>query len=1130
MLVGALGLYEISRIGRLNQNLYHHPFTVSNAAQRLRSDAVAMQLTLHNFVHSRNKADVATGKMELASLDQRIRENLRIITDRYLGPAWEVARVKDIYYRWEQMRRRIVGLVEQGKLDQAVKIIEGDSDLMAYANQQASLVIQRFAQKKASYFLAQSHQAMRQSRLILALAVIASLLLAGVLVFFLSRSILRPLGQLAGQSEALAAGRPVPPFSYQARDELGRLGASLRVLLSELVGEVRSLKEHIPAVLWMADRDLTLNFINPEAAPLAQALTGLPQENIVGSLKVGEVFRDQQELTPLLAGEVLNQGVDREAMVSFAYNGRQVHLQQVIAPVRDLDGRVTGVMGVGLDISHRLEMELDLAQREERFRTLVQNVPGAVYRCLNDEHWTMVFISEAIEDITGYPASDFINNQVRSYESIIHPDDREPVRAEVERALAQGRPFTMEYRVIIADGVERWIFEKGSEVRGEQGELLYLDGVHLDITERKQAEQALARSEALYRNLFERAGEGILLLTAEGDDIGRIVSANLASQRMHGYGPGELEGAHISELDPFMDTVQFTARMKDIMDGRWLSFEVEHYRKDGTTFPLEVSAGLLDLGGERYLLSLERDISERKQAEAERAEREARFQELFNNMSSGVAIYRPSPDGQEFFFQDFNPAGLRMGNQKREDIIGREVREIYPAVEDFGLLDVFKRVWATGRPESHPVSMYQDERVVLWVDNYVCRLPSGEVVAIYDDLTKVKQEEIERVRLEGQLRQNQKLEALGTLAGGIAHDFNNILSAIMGYAELAREDAPPGGPVAEDLEQVLVASERAKNLVGQILSFARRSTEPRSPMELGPIIKESFKLLRASVPSTVEMNLRDPLAQDQVCADPVQMHQMIMNLCTNAAQAMEKTGGLLEVSLDRVDLSLEEAAGYAGLEPGAYVRLLVSDDGPGVAPEIRQRIFEPFFTTKEPAQGTGMGLAVVHGIVQGHNGAVTVYSELGSGTTFHIYLPVYTGAAQPLEAPALPKGLEGDESILFVDDEPALAELGGRILGRLGYRVSSFTSPLEAWEAFQNAPDSFDLVVSDYTMPKMTGQELAARIMKLRPEMPVIVCSGFNRLLNEAWLERLGVGAVLSKPLVARELAGTIRELLDQPS
>ncbi|MCF8034132.1 MAG: PAS domain S-box protein [Desulfarculaceae bacterium] len=1253
MVVGLLGLFEVNRISQINRALYEHPFTVSNATQRLETNAVRMQVALERMLLAGELKDLQKQIELLKETHRQVAADLETVNRQYLGPRRDVARARTSFDRWMGLHRQVAGLLAAGDRRQAVVLLDQFNQSQAEKSQRAAEVLRAYAYNKAEEYLEQSQESLTVAKMVLAAAVVAAVLIAGLLTFWLIRSIMRPLGQVAALAENMAEGRPAAPVQYLARDELGRLAASLRALLSGLVGESRSLREHIPAVLWMADRELRLTFLNPQAVQLASALTGLPPDQIEGRLSVEQALPDREDLTSLLALDAMEHGLEREAEVDYLLNGRELHLQQVISPLRDLDGRVTGVMGVGLDISHRREMERALAESEsqfrraimaapqpimiyaeggkviqvnqawtrisgyparqldtvehwtslaydkdgprvsrevgelfgtldgpqnqgeytvraadgrelvwefssaplgslpdgrrlmlsiasdvtqrkkaeaaigaaeERFRTLVENVPGAVYRCSHDDQWTMVFVSEAIEEITGHPASDFIHNRVRSFESVVHPDDREAVRAEVEEALAQDRPFTMEYRALHAGGGLRWIFEKGSAVRDEQGGFLCLDGVMLDITEQKLAEQARQRSEALYTTLFERAGDGIFLMEAEGEQTGRIFSANRSAERSHGYGPGEMEGLNIRELV----VKNVPGRLKQALAGEWLHFEVDHFRRDGSIFPLEVSVGLVELGGERFLVAMDRDISERRRAENERRERDIRFGEVFNNMSSGVAIYRPSPDGQKFIFQDINPAGLRMTGRSLDEVVGAEVREVFPSVEDMGLLDVFKRVWASGEPEHMPVTLYQDQAVSLWVENYVCKLPGGEVVAIYDDLTQVKNEEQERSRLENQLRQTQKLEALGTLAGGIAHDFNNILAAVMGYAELARDGVPASSPARDDIEQVMVASERARNLVRQILSFARRSQEPRSPMSLTPVVKETFKLLRATVPSTVEMKLSENLAADQVDADPVQMHQMIMNLCTNAAQAMEGRGGNLTLSMDRLELDPETAASYADLEPGAYMLLSVADDGPGIPAEIMGRIFEPFFTTKEPDQGTGMGLAVVHGIVQAHGGAVTVYSEPGQGTTFHVYLPVYTGATGRTRVEAVPEALKGSERVLFVDDEPALAELGRRILGGLGYQVEEFTSPREAWKAFAARPEDFDLVVSDYTMPKMTGRDLAAKITNLSPGTPVIICSGFNPQIDQEWLTRLGVSSLLNKPLVARELAEAIRRALDQ--
>ena len=527
-------------------------------------------------------------------------------------------------------------------------------------------------------------------------------------------------------------------------------------------------------------------------------------------------------------------------------------------------------------------------------------------------------------------------------------------------------------------------------------------------------------------------------------------------------------------------------------------------------------------------IAIERDISERLESENALRASENRFRELFNNMGSGVAVYTPSPDGRKFFFKEINPAGLGIMGVEREDIIGRDVEEVFPGVVGLGLLDVFKRVWLTGEAEHLPLAAYEDKNLELWVENYVCRLPSGEVVAIFEDVTKRNQAETERAKLESQLRQSQKLEAIGTLAGGIAHDFNNILMAIMGYADLALEGLPKGSPSADSLEQVIVASERAKSLVRQILSFSRSEEPDKAPLEVANLVGEVFSLLRASIPTTVEMRLEEPLAHDQVLADPVQIQQVIMNLCTNAAQAMQKKGGVLRVELKRVELDSETAATYALLEAGSYLCLSVSDTGEGISREVMNRIFEPFFTTKDAAHGTGMGLAVAHGIAVNHGGMITAYSEPGKGSKFNVYLPVYGGADQWVQAPSSTPGeSRGDgERVFFVDDEPALAYLGRRMLGGLGYQVRSFDNPSEALEAFLAQPEACDLLISDYTMPKMTGVELGAAFLKVRPELPVIVCTGFNNQLREDRARRQGIKMVLYKPLARADLAQAVRRAL----
>lgn len=386
----------------------------------------------------------------------------------------------------------------------------------------------------------------------------------------------------------------------------------------------------------------------------------------------------------------------------------------------------------------------------------------------------------------------------------------------------------------------------------------------------------------------------------------------------------------------------------------------------------------------------------------------------------------------------------------------------------------------------------------------------------------------EKEQLQAQLAQAQKMEALGMLAGGIAHDFNNILTAIIGYAELISLEAIPGSMTERNVRELLKAGHRAKDLVKQILAFSRRSEQERKPIRLDSTIKEALKLLRASLPSTID--IRQEIDQGGlVKADPTQIHQVLMNLCTNASQAMAEKGGVLSVRWKPVDVSGTMTCRQTDLPPGPYMRLSVEDTGHGMSPEVVGRIFDPYFTTKEVGKGTGLGLAVVQGIVKGHGGAVTVISEVGKGSTFEVYLPRLDGVegvAERKHPEPLPFG--GRERILFVDDEPALNEVGRQILEHLGYEVENRTNSLEALELFLQDTQRFDLLITDMTMPNMTGDRLAQEVLRIRPNIPIILCTGFSERVSEEQARKLGIRELVMKPIVMSDLAKTVRRALDQ--
>jgi PAS domain S-box-containing protein len=387
--------------------------------------------------------------------------------------------------------------------------------------------------------------------------------------------------------------------------------------------------------------------------------------------------------------------------------------------------------------------------------------------------------------------------------------------------------------------------------------------------------------------------------------------------------------------------------------------------------------------------------------------------------------------------------------------------------------------------------------------------------------------QLRQARQAEQLRHAQKMEAIGTLAGGIAHDFNNILTAILGYTELTLHAVPHNGRVQQHLQHVLTAGRRAKDLVQQILTFSRKSEPERKPVHLPLVVEEALKLLRASLPTTIA--IRQNIATDvgMVLADPTQIHQVLMNLCANAEYAMRATGGVLEIRLEAIDVDAVFGVQHPPLRPGPHVRLAIRDTGHGMPPEILARIFEPFFTTKGVGQGTGMGLAVVHGIVISHNGVITVQSAPGAGTTFEIYLPRIAtmphGETRPAES--IPGGTG---SILFVDDEEALALLGQKMLEHLGYHVVVSTSSVEALDLFRATPYRFDLVVTDQTMPHMTGEALARELRRIRPDIPIILCTGFSYTMDAEKAAAQGIDAFLMKPLTAHDVGGAIYRVLAQ--
>jgi len=515
---------------------------------------------------------------------------------------------------------------------------------------------------------------------------------------------------------------------------------------------------------------------------------------------------------------------------------------------------------------------------------------------------------------------------------------------------------------------------------------------------------------------------------------------------------------------------------------------------------------------------LQAEIIERRQAEEERA----RLATAIEQAAESIFI-----TDANWFIYYVNPAFERMNGYSRDEIIGKHTRILKNNKHDrafYGaILKTLKRgdVWSgrlTNRKKDG--TLYEAE-----VTASPIRDKNGTIinfVSIHRDITN-------EIKLERELRQAQKMEAIGTLAAGIAHDFNNILTAILGFTQMALNKTPAENPVQRDLERVLESSSRAAELVRQILTFSRQSELERKPVQISLIVKEVLKLLRSSLPATISISQDNDLGldRDKILADPTQLHQVLMNLGTNAAHAMRTNGGILSVSLSEIEADASFVSRFPDLSPGPYVRLAVSDTGHGMDAAVMERIFDPYFTTKEVGEGTGMGLAVVQGIIKSHGGAITAYSEPGQGTSFHVFLPIIKGeVAQESKTPELL--LNGSERILFVDDEEPLAELGKEMLEYLGYNVTATTSSQEALNMFTANPLAFDLVVTDMTMPGLTGKQLAMELMWVRENIPIILCTGFSESINRKQAREIGIREILMKPYVINGLAKTVRKVLDK--
>ncbi len=753
------------------------------------------------------------------------------------------------------------------------------------------------------------------------------------------------------------------------------------------------------------------------------------------------------------------------------------------------------------DITKRREAEEALQNERTSLKTIIDSIPVMIDRY--DDNGNMLYLNKEFEKKIGWKTEELC--EINLMEEV-YPDPslRQLAKVYMEKSVIEWREFpirTKSGEIVISE----W-----SNIRLDDGTRI---GIGIDVTERRRTEGELATESAHREILMEHSRDGIVII----DQTGQVIESNRRFADMLGY-PLEL----MRQLKVFDWEINHPPdrinEMINSVDEKGDFFETRHRRRDGSTYDVEISSNAAWFNEQKLIFCICRDITDRKQTEQSLAESEFRYKMLHNASFGGIAIHDQGiilecnyglseMTGYEYSELIGMNGLLLIAEQSRKRVMNNIRSGYEKPYEAMGL-----------RKNGEEFPMQLEARNVPYKGKQVRTVE-------FRDITERNQAEAEREKLQEQLNQAQKMESIGSLAGGIAHDFNNILFPIVGLSEMMLDDFPTGSIEHQNLHEIFQAGKRGRELIQQILSFSRQSEHRPIPVHIQKILKEVLKLCRATIPADI------PITQDiktdcgPVMADPTQIHQITMNLITNAYHAVESAGGTISVQLAELNItSMDDPAD--DLVPGRYAVLSVSDTGIGIDGAIINKIFDPYFTTKEKGRGTGLGLATVYGIVKAHGGDIRVTSDIGKGATFHVYLPLMEKTQESEhenEATPLPTGTE---HILLVDDEKAIVHLEKQMLERLGYQTSVFTSSREAQAAFKTDPSRFDLVITDMNMPNMNGMQFAAELIDIRPDIPIILCTGFSERIDNKKAKDHGISDLLMKPLGMKDLAIKIQELL----